>query len=192
MAWGEGDFPFLMVQLPNYGRKENHPTDGDWAELREAQLMALRMANTGLVVTIDLGEANDVHPHKKADVGERLAVSALGTAYGKNVVHSGPLYESMHVEGDRVRTRFKQVGSGLAAHGDELKGFAVSGTDYVFYWANALIEDDTVVSSSEVPAPVAVCYAWAANPDCNLFNKVGIPASPFRTDDWPGVTAREK
>jgi sialate O-acetylesterase len=177
------------VQLPNYGRKENHPSDSDWAELREAQLMVLRIANTGLVVTIDLGEANDVHPHKKADVGERLAV----TAYGKNVVYSGPLYESMHVEGDRVSTRFKQVGSGLAAHGDELKGFAVAGTDHVFHWANALIEDDpVVVSSSEVPAPVAVRYAWEANPDCNLFDKEGIPASPFRTDDWPGMTASEK
>jgi sialate O-acetylesterase len=178
-AWGEGDFPFLIAQLPNYGRKENHPTDSDCAELREEQLMALRIANTGLVVTIDLGEANDIHPHKKAEVAERLAVSALGTAYGKNVVYSGPLYESMHVEGDRVRTRFQQVGGGLAAHGDELKGFAVAGSDHVFHWANALIEDDTVVvSSPEVPAPVAVRYAWAANPDCNLFNKEGIPASP--------------
>ena len=192
-AWGEGDFPFLIVQLPNYGRRENHPTDSDWAELREAQLMALRIPNTGLVVTIDLGEADDVHPHKKAEVGQRLAISALGIAYGKNVVYSGPLYESMRVKGDRIRTRFQQVGSGLAAHGDELKGFAVAGTDHVFHWAKAVIEDDTVVvSSPEVPAPVAVRYSWAANPDGNLFNKEGIPASPFRTDDWPGVTANEK
>jgi sialate O-acetylesterase len=192
-SWGEGDFPFLIVQLPNYGKKENHPTESDWAELREAQLMALRLPNTGLAVTIDLGEANDVHPHKKAEVGQRLALSALGTTYGKNIVYSGPLYESMQLEDNRIRLRFKQVGSGLAAREGELKGFAVAGTDRVFHWANAVVDDDTVVvSSSEVPAPVAVRYAWAANPDCNLYNKEGIPASPFRTDDWPGITANEK
>jgi sialate O-acetylesterase len=191
-AWGEGDFPFLIVQLPNYGGRENHPTESDWAELRESQLVALRLHNTGLVVTIDLGEANDVHPHKKSEVGQRLALSALGTTYGENVVYSGPLYESMQVEGDRIRIRFK-VGSGIASLGGELKGFAVAGADRVFYWANAVVEDDTVVvSSSEVPAPVAVRYAWAANPDCNLYNKEGIPASPFRTDDWPGITTNEK
>lgn len=155
--------------------------------------MALRLPNTGRVVTIDLGEANDVHPHKKAEVGQRLALSALGTKYGKNIVYSGPLYESMHIEDNRIRIQFKQVGSGLDALGDELKGFAVAGADHVFHWANAVVEDDTVVvSSSAVPAPVAVRYAWAANPDCYLYNKEGIPASPFRTDDWPGVTANEK
>ena len=190
---GEGDFPFRIVQLPNYGKKENHPTESDWAELREAQLMALRLPNTGLAVTIDLGKANDVHPHKKAEVGQRLALSALGTTYGKNIAHAGPPYESMQVEGNRIRIRFKHIGSVLAARGGELNGFAVAGTDRVFHWANALDDDDTVVvSSSEVPAPVAVRYAWAANPDCNLYNKEGMPASPFPTDDWPGVTANEK
>ena len=189
-AWGEGDFPFLIVQLPNFGAPQEQPGGEDlWAELREAQLMALRLPNTGLAVTIDLGEAKNLHPHDKAGVGERLALWALGTMYHKDIVYSGPLYDSMQVEGNQIKIHFKHIGGGLEAHGPSLRGFAIAGSDRVFHWADATIEGDTIlVSSPEVPAPVAVRYAWAGNPQCNLYNKAGLPASPFRTDDWPGKT----
>ncbi|MGA8151854.1 MAG: sialate O-acetylesterase [Terriglobales bacterium] len=192
-AWGEGDFQFLIVQLPNYGGSQPIPGEKDWAELREAQLMALHLPNTGLAVTIDLGEANNLHPHKKAEVGQRLALWALGTTYGRDVVYSGPLYDSMKIESNRIRIHFKQVGSGLEARASNLRGFTVAGADRVFHFADAVIDGDTIVlSSPDVSAPVAVRYAWAGNPDCNLYNKDGLPASPFRTDDWPGITDKQK
>jgi len=182
-AWAQGNFPFLIVQLPNYGSRQDQPGESDWAELREAQLMALRLPDTGLAVTIDLGEADNVHPHRKAEVAQRLALWALGTTYGESIVYSGPLYDSMKLEGSRIRIRFKHAGSGLEARGGELRGFAIAGADKRFHWANADIDGDTVVvSSPEVAAPVAVRYAWAGSPDCNLYNKEGLPASPFRTD----------
>jgi len=188
-AWDEGDFPFLIAQLPNFGARPEEPGEDAWAELREAQLMALRVPNTGLAVTIDLGEANNLHPHRKAGVGQRLALWALGTTYHEDLIYSGPLYESMQIEGGRIKIRFTHIGLGLEAHGATVRGFAIAGTDRVFHWADASIEDGTVVvSSPEVPSPVAVRYAWAGNPDCNLYNQAGLPASPFRTDNWPEST----
>jgi sialate O-acetylesterase len=192
-AWGEGDFPFLIVQLPNFGQRREQPGEDAWAELREAQLMALRLPNTGLAVTIDLGEANNLHPPRKAEVGERLALWALGTTYHRQIVYSGPLYSSMQTEGNQITVHFNHVGGGLAAHGTSLRGFAIAGADRVFHWANASIQGNAVVvSSPEVPSPVAVRYAWDGNPDCNLYNQAGLPASPFRTDNWPGVTINAK
>lgn len=188
-AWGEGTFPFLIVQLPNFGARKEEPGPDVWAELREAQLMALRLPNTGLAVAIDVGDAKNLHPHRKAEVGERLALWALGTTYHQPIVYSGPLYDSAKIEGNEIRIHFTHTGDGLAAHGESLRGFAIAGADHIFHWANARIEGESViVSSPEVANPVAVRYAWAANPDCNLYNSAGLPASPFRTDDWPETT----
>jgi sialate O-acetylesterase len=188
-GWKEGDFPFFIVQLPNHGTS---PELGDsiWAELREAQLQTIKnVPQTGLAVTIDVGEERDLHPPRKAEIGERLALWALGTTYGKAIVYSGPLYDSMKLEGDHIRVRFTNLGSGLDAKGGVLKGFAVAGADRKFHWADARIADDTViVSSPSVPNPQAVRYAWEGSPECNLYNKEGLPASPFRTDDWPGAS----
>ena len=192
-SWGEGDFPFLVVQLPNHGSRPPQPGESWWAEMREAELMALRLPNTGLAVTIDIGEADNVHPHKKAEVGERLALWALGTTYQENGEYSGPLYVSQKIDAGKIRVKFSHTGSGLVAHGDGLHGFAVAGADRVYHWAQATIDGNSiVVSSPEVIAPVAVRYAWADNPDCNLYNQEGLPASPFRTDDWPLSTVNDK
>lgn len=188
-AWKEGEFPFLIVQLPNQGRS---PEFGDswWAELREAQLLTVRSApQTGLAVTIDVGEAGNLHPPRKAEVGERLALWALGTTYGKKLVYSGPLYKSMSLEEKDIRIRFDHVGSGLREHGETLQGFTVAGPDKRFHHATARVDGDSVVvSSAEVSTPVAVRYAWGNSPTCNLYNQEGLPASPFRTDTWPGAT----
>ncbi|MGQ9462344.1 MAG: sialate O-acetylesterase [Candidatus Fervidibacter sp.] len=190
--WGQGDFPFLFVQLANYLKRKLDPTESAWAELREAQLLTLKtVPKTGMAVAIDIGEANDIHPRNKQDVGKRLASAALAVAYGRKVVYSGPIYRSMRIEGNKIRLFFDHVGSGLVAKGGELRGFAIAGKDGKFVWANAKIEGDTVlVWSEQVPEPVAVRYGWADNPDCNLYNKEGLPASPFRTDDFPGITVK--
>lgn len=192
--WGQGDFPFLFVQLANYLERKPEPTESAWAELREAQLLTLKtVPKTGMAVAIDIGEANDIHPRNKQDVGKRLALTALAVAYGKKIVYSGPIYRSMRIEGNKIRLFFDHVGSGLVAKGGELKGFAIAGKDRKFVWANAKIEGNTVVVWSEqVPEPVAVRYGWADNPDCNLYNKEGLPASPFRTDDFPGITVKNR
>ncbi len=192
--WGRGDFPFLFVQLANFMATKPEPGDSEWAELREAQLLTLALPNTGMAVIIDIGEANDIHPKNKQDVGKRLAFWALAKTYGSKLVYSGPLYKSMQVEGNRVTLHFDHVGGGLVAGGGEpLKGFAIAGADRKFVWADAKIDGDTVVvSSDQVAEPAAVRYAWADNPVCNLFNKDKLPASPFRTDDWPGVTVENK
>lgn len=188
-AWDEGDFPFLIVQLPNYGTS---PELGNslWAELREAQFLAHKTEpNTGMIVTIDLGDPKNLHPPRKQPVGDRLAHWALGTTYGEKVVYSGPLYESMKVKGTEARIGFRLFGSQLVARGGVLKGFSIAGTDRKFHWATARIDGDTViVSSRDVPDPVAVRYDWANSPDGNLYNAEGLPTSPFRTDDWPGET----
>ena len=187
-AWGQGDFPFLFVQLANYMEPEPQPVESDWAELREAQLMTLSVPNTGMAIAIDIGEP-DIHPKNKQDVGKRLALWALAKTYGKNIVYSGPICKSMKVDGNKAILTFDNVGGGLMAKGDSLKGFAIAGTDRKFVWADAKIEGNTVVVSSDnVGVPAAVRYAWAINPVCNLYNKEGLPATPFRTDTWPGVT----
>jgi sialate O-acetylesterase len=191
-AWHQGDFPFLFVQLANYMQPEPRPVESDWAELREAQLMTLSVPNTGMAVTIDIGEP-DIHPKNKQDVGKRLALWALAKTYGKNIVYSGPIYKSMKVDGNNVILAFDDVGGGLVAKGDSLKGFAIAGADRKFVWADAKIEGDKiVVSSDKVASPVSVRYAWAIDPVCSLYNKEGLPATPFRTDTWPGVTAGKR
>ncbi len=192
--WGQGDFPFLFVQLANYQASKPEPGESSWAELREAQLMTLSLPKTGMAVTIDIGEADNIHPKNKQDVGRRLMLAALAVAHGKKVAFSGPVMESSSVAGDSVRIRFKHAEGGLVAKGGEtLKGFAVAGEDRKFVWAEARIDGDSVVvRSDKVTKPVAVRYAWADNPECNLCNKAGLPASPFRTDDWPGVTVNVK
>ena len=155
-------------------------------------LTARKIPHAALAVTIDIGEANDIHPRNKQDVGKRLALAARALVYGEKIVYSGPIYDSMTVEGSRVRLRFKHVGGGLVAKGQgKLAGFAVAGPDKKFVWADARIDGDNVlVSSGEVPQPVAVRYAWADNPEgCNLYNKEALPASPFRTDDWPVLSS---
>ncbi len=189
-AWAQGDFPFLFVQLANFMAVKPEPGESAWAELREAQTMTLSLPKTGMAVAIDIGDANDIHPRNKQDVGKRLALNALAIAYGKKVVYSGPIYERMKREGNAIRLYFKHVDGGLTTpNGEPLKGFAIAGADRKFVWAEARIEGNTVVvSSPQVPEPVAVRYAWADNPVCNLYNRAGLPASPFRTDDWPGVT----
>ncbi len=193
-SWGQGDFPFLFVQLANFMAVKDEPVDSAWAELREAQTMTLGLKNTGMAVIIDIGEANNIHPKNKQDVGKRLALWTLAKTYGRNIVYSGPLYKSCKVDGNKMVLSFDHVGGGLVAKdGEALKGFAIAGSDKKFVWADAKIEGNTVVVSSEqVAEPVAVRYAWADNPICNLYNKEMLPASPFRTDEWPGVTANSK
>jgi sialate O-acetylesterase len=196
--WNQGDFPFLYVQLASFKAPQKQPSEGDWAYLREAQLKTLSLTNTGMAVIIDVGEPTTIHPHDKVDVGLRLALAAKHLAYGQNLVYSGPIYDSMKVEGNKIRLTFKDTGSGLqmsappwtptgvpAPAPTELTGFAVAGADKNWVWAKAQIDGNTVVvSSDQVASPVAVRYGWANNPPCNLYNKEGLPASPFRTDDW--------
>ena len=185
-ALGCGDFPFLAVQLANFGKVSEQPGESFVADLRESQTYALKLPKTALVAAIDLGEV-DIHPSNKKDVGERLALAARSLAYGENVEYSGPVYESMKIEGDKALIRFSHIGGGLLARdGQPLRQFAIAGADRKFAWAKAEIEGDSVrVWSDAVAAPVAVRYAWADNPEgCNLCDKQGLPARPFRTDDW--------
>jgi len=185
IQWGQGYFPFLVVQLANYGDRKQEPTESDWAELREAQLLTSRNTpNVGLAVTIDIGEGLDIHPMNKQDVGKRLALSALKLAYHDSLVYSGPIYHSMEIRGNKLALTFDQIGSGLQSKDNEvLKGFSIAGKDGQFHWAEAEINDNSVVLySKEEPNPVAARYGWDDNPECNLCNKEGLPASPFRTD----------
>jgi sialate O-acetylesterase len=193
-AWGEGDFPFYFVQLANFMPSRPEPGESEWAELREAQTMTLREPATGMAVAIDIGVASDIHPTDKLDVGLRLARWALANDYGQKVEPSGPLFEIHWFEGDKVRLRFSHTAGRLKAKGgDTLKGFAIAGADHKFVWAEARIDGDTVlVWSKDVPHPLAVRYAWADNPECNLYNGEDLPASPFRTDNWPGLTDGRK
>jgi len=197
--WGQGDFPFLFVQLENINARlpDPSPSTWGWAALREAQLRTLAVAKTGMAVIIDIGEGDNIHPKDKSDVGHRLALAAEKVAFGRDVVYSGPIYKEMKIEANQIRLSFSSVGSGLvigsappirldtpqAPPADHLIGFTICGADKKFVWADARIEGDTVVvSSPKVANPVAVRYAWADNPECNLYNKDGLPASPFRTD----------
>ncbi len=192
--WGY-DFPFLFVQLANYMHDKDQPADYEWAELREAQAMALSLPNTGMAVTIDIGNPDDIHPRNKQDVGLRLAAAAHKVAYGEKGVHAGPTYQSMTVEGNKVRVKFANVGSGLVVKDKYgyVRGFAVAGADKKFVWARGYPDgNDLILYSDEVQTPVAVRYAWSNNPDGNVYNREGLPAVPFRTDDWPGVTVAKK
>lgn len=179
--------PFYHVQLPNYGDATYLPVESNWAMMREASLKTLNVPNTGMAVTIELGEWNDIHPDNKKDVGERLALIARRFNYGeKNLVYSGPLYQSSKIDGDRIILSFSNIGSGLISiDGEELSQFAIAGADKRFVWAKAKIEGDKVVVwSDEVPEPKYVRYAWADNPvGPNLYNAEKLPASPFRTDE---------
>jgi sialate O-acetylesterase len=185
--WGQGDFPFLYVQLPNFMEAGESPSESDWAMLREAQKKALALPNTGMAVAIDLGEWNDVHPLNKKDVGKRLALTAQSVAYGDGaVVDSGPVYKSMTVRDGRVVLKFGNTGTGLVARGGgKLKTFSIAGPDMKFVWAKAKIQGDRVIVwNRKIGSPVAVRYAWADNPEgANLCNREGLPASPFRTDE---------
>jgi sialate O-acetylesterase len=194
--WAQGDFPFYIVQLPFYGPAQTNPDDRDlwrnWsAEMRESQAWAAKHApNSGLAVTLELGNAENVHTTHKLDVGRRLALIALAKTYAKKVVYAGPEYQSMTVAANSIRLNFSLAGSPLAARDKApLAGFAITGEDRKWVWGDAKIDGDAiVVSSPQVPKPVAVRYAWSANPVGNLVNQAGLPASPFRTDDWPLVS----
>ncbi|MEQ2006498.1 MAG: sialate O-acetylesterase [Limisphaerales bacterium] len=177
--WGH-DFPFAWVQLPNFGGPGR-----DWPLVREAMLKTLALPKTGMAITIDIGEEKDIHPKNKQDVGRRLAAWALGTVYGQKIATSGPLPAGHQVRGSEVVLSFKHTDGGLTAKGGELKGFVIAGADKQWKPATARIEGDKViVSSADVKQPTAVRYAWENWPTCNLYNGAGLPASPFRTDDW--------
>ena len=186
--WNQKSLPFLSVQLTNFMESKNQPSESNWALLREAQLKALCIPETGLAVTIDIGEWNDIHPLNKEDVGKRLALAAQKEAYGeKEIVSSGPIYKSMKIKKDKIILSFSDVGSGLKiARGENLKHFAIAGADKKFVWAKAIIKGKKIeVYHDAIQNPTAVRYAWADNPNgANLYNKENLPASPFRTDDW--------
>jgi len=212
-APGSGKFAFYFVQLANYMDINPQPGEAYWAELREAQTMTLAVPDTGMAVAIDIGEAADIHPRNKQEVGRRLAWNALARHYGRGAIeYAGPVYEKMTVQGAKVRLKFTHATGGLVAKtlpatyqprssepatkplprfspDSTLQGFAVCGADHKFVWAKAeIVGDSVVVSSPQIPAPVAVRYGWAENPICNLYNGAGLPAGPFRTDDFPGLT----
>ena len=190
--WKQADLPFLYVQLPGFMDYNYLPSESNWAMLRESQLRSLSVANTAMTVAIDLGEWNDIHPDNKKDVGERLALAALKLSYKENVVHSGPTYQAATIDGNKITISFTNIGSGLITNdGEELGEFAIAGADKKFVWAKAKIVpgtpsgegDKIVVWSDGISNPMYVRYAWADNPvNPNLFNKEGLPASPFRTD----------
>ncbi len=192
-TFGQGDFPFLMVQIAPYEAIVREPSDSIWAEIRDAQFhVSQHVPRTSLVVTTDVGDERDIHPRRKEPVGIRLALAARAIAYGHKVEYSGPVYDSMSIEGEKVRLRFKHADSGLVAKDGPLTGFTIAGDDRKFHTANATIVGDTVVvSSDKVSNPVAVRYGWAAYPVVNLWNKEDLPASPFRTDSFP-ITTQDK
>jgi sialate O-acetylesterase len=191
--WGEGDFPFLFVQLAGFEDREP-----DWPLLRESQLKTLSVAKTGMAVAVDIGDPKNIHPTDKVDVGHRLALAAEHVAYGQDVVYSGPIYDSMKTERNTLRVSFTQTGGGLVIGAapwlavgvtplpsDKLAGFLIAGEDKNWVEADAKIDGTTVVvSSPQVAQPVAVRYGWADAPRVNLYNKESLPASPFRTDEW--------
>jgi sialate O-acetylesterase len=189
--WQEGDFPFLLVQLAPFMAVKGEPAESAWAELREAQLYTTEvLPKTGMAVITDVGDPGNIHPTKKKPVGERLALAARGIAYGERIEYSGPIYRSMKIKGDKVILNFDHTDGGLEARDGELKGFAICGADRKFVWAKAEIDGKKViVSSPSVSQPVAVRYGWADCPVVNLWNKAGLPASPFRTDKFPMITA---
>ncbi len=184
-TWDCGDFPFLYVQLANYCPFRLEPSVSRWAQVREAQRKVLETAGTGMAVTYDAGEYNDIHPRDKKTVGNRLALLAMNLVYGEDVVCSGPVFHHKEIEGNKIRLYFTHTGSGLIVKGERLKSFTVCGEDGRFTHAEAIIDKDTVlVSGKDIKEPVHVRYAWADNPeDANLYNGEGLPAPPFTTND---------
>jgi len=192
--FGQGDFPFYIVSLPAFGHRSETPTDDKWAETRESQaLTAASVRNACLAVTIDTGDPDNLHPKDKQPVGERLALCALAKQYGKKVAYAGPTLASVERLPDSVRLHFAHTDGGLVVKGAKLEEFEIAGEDRKWYWADARIEGNTVVvSSPSVPNPKEVRYAWQSNPAATLFNGAGLPVGPFRTDDWPGITAGQR
>jgi sialate O-acetylesterase len=200
--WNQGDFAFLQVQLAPWDRNKKRsieeitktPGESSWAELREAQQIVTKtVPKVGAVVITDAGDKDDIHPAKKEPVGSRLALAARKIAYKKDVVAFGPTFKSLHVDGKEAVVSFDNLGSGLESRGPKLTGFAIAGADRKFVWADAEIRGNkVVVSSAQIPKPVAVRYGWSDFPVVNLYNVEGLPASPFRTDDFPLTTARKK
>ena len=200
-----GDFPFLFVQVAGFGPLASDPSRGNWALLRDGQSKALALPNTAMAVAIDVGDKNGIHPKNKFTVAERLALAAKHVAYGQEIVYIGPTYDSMKVEGKNLRVAFKNTGSGLLVSAvpqlpgspalpvpTELNGFEIAGADKKWFVAKAVIDGTTViVSCDQVAEPVALRYAWGDVPPCNLYNKEGLPAVPFRTDDWDPKAAFE-
>jgi sialate O-acetylesterase len=190
--WKQGNLPFLFVQLANFMQTKPLPAESEWAELREAQTLTLSQPNTGMACIIDIGEANTIHPLNKQEVGRRLALIADKQVYKQEGIAYGPMYKDFRKEGNRIRISFTNLGAGLSTKdGKEVTGFAMAGKDKQFYWAKATIEgNEVVVYSDKVTEPEAVRYAWADNPECNLVNSAGLPAIPFRTDQWKGITQK--
>ncbi|MCC8426525.1 sialate O-acetylesterase [Mucilaginibacter sp. UR6-11] len=196
-VWGQGDFAFLFMQLPNFRQPAVTPSENNWPWVREAQTKTLALANTGMTNIIDAGDQFDIHPINKLVPGNRLALVARHNIYGEKVVATGPVYKSMKINGNQIIISFAEIHKGLVTaglvgddvvntDGAELKGFGIAGADHKFVWARAVIKGKTVVvTSDEVVNPQAVRYNWADNPPGNLYNKDGLPANPFRTDDWP-------
>jgi len=189
-AWHDAAFPFYFVQLPNYGASLPAPGESAWAELREAQAQALRLQHTGMAVTIDLGETNTLLFPNKQEAARRLALQVLANVYGQPIGETqGPSYQEMRIEGKTVRITFTHATGLTARTRRKLTGFTIAGTDHRFYPAQAKIDGETVlVWCDSVTTPAAVRYGWAMNPSCTLMNGAGLPAAPFRTDAWPGVT----
>jgi sialate O-acetylesterase len=194
--WGIGDFPFYWVQLADFMAEKSEPTDSSWAELREAQTMTMdKLPNAGEAVIIDIGEGQDIHPRNKQDVAKRLARWALARDYGIDVPYHSPRYKSMEKSDAKIVLTFDYVAAGLKSFDvPEVRGFAIAGDDKKFVWAQAKIigNDKIEVSSDQVKEPVAVRYAWADNPVCNVYSRNGLPLTPFRTDDWPDVTINNR
>ncbi|MDZ4792807.1 MAG: sialate O-acetylesterase [Bacteroidota bacterium] len=191
--WSQSDFPFYFVQLSSYDPTGNNNSKGSqWAELREAQTLTLSLPNTGMAITTDIGNSNDIHPRNKQDVGKRLAAIALNKSYNENIVYSGPIYKSMKIEGNKIIISFNSTGSGLSVKDKYgyLKGFEIAGADKVFQYAKAYMEGTNIVVYSDgIVNPIAVRYGWADDAgECNLYNTEGFPAAPFRTDSWNGIT----
>jgi sialate O-acetylesterase len=185
--WKQGEIPFLFVQLAPFMKREAEPIDTPWARMREFQrLTSLKIQSTAMAVITDAGDEKDIHPKKKEPAGARLALAARGIAYGEKIEYEGPVYQSIKVEDGKAVLSFTHVGAGLEAKDGKLTGFTVAGDDGNFVNADAVIQGDTiVVSSPKIARPAAVRYGWANFPEGNLWNKAGLPASPFRTDNWP-------
>jgi sialate O-acetylesterase len=190
--WGQGDFPFYWVQLADFTDETGEPQESNWAELREAQTMTMdKLPNTGQAVIIDIGEGKDIHPMNKLDVGRRLARWALAKQYGQSIAFHSPQYKAMEVQEKKIVLTFDHVDGGWRPFDvPQPRGFAIAGEDKKFVWADATILPDgkIEVSSAAVQKPVAVRYGWAQNPRVNMYSAAGLPLTPFRTDDWPGVT----